>query len=48
MYGLALGGEEGVAEQIKAILADFEVTLGLSGYKNIQEIYGNRSILSKV
>ncbi|KAL5501837.1 hypothetical protein ACEPAH_9098 [Sanghuangporus vaninii] len=42
MYGLALAGEEGVAEQIKSILSDFEITLGLSGYKNIQEIQGNR------
>ncbi|OCB85710.1 FMN-dependent alpha-hydroxy acid dehydrogenase [Sanghuangporus baumii] len=42
MYGLCLAGEEGVAEQIKSVLSDFEITLGLSGYKNIQEIQGNR------
>lgn len=47
MYGLCLAGEEGVAEQIKSILSDFEITLGLSGYKNIQEIQGNRNALTR-
>ena len=45
MYGLCLGGEAGVAEQIRSILTDFEVSLGLSGYKTVQEIQGNREIL---
>ena len=47
MYGLTLGGQDGVEEQIRVILSDFEVTLGLSGYKNISEIQGNRSALVK-
>ena len=47
MYGLTLGGQDGVEEQIRDILSDFEVTLGLSGYKNISEIQGNRSALVK-
>lgn len=46
MYGLCLGGEAGVAEQIRNILTDFEVTLGLCGYSDIKEIQGNREGLS--
>ena len=42
MYGLALGGEQGVEEVLRALLADTEITLGLSGYKNIDEIWGKR------
>jgi isopentenyl diphosphate isomerase/L-lactate dehydrogenase-like FMN-dependent dehydrogenase len=48
MYGLALGGEEGVEEVLRAILADTEITLGLSGYKSIDEIWGKReAVLEK-
>ena len=42
MYGLALGGEEGVEEVLRGLLADTEITLGLSGYKSIDEIWGKR------
>ncbi|EJC98467.1 FMN-dependent alpha-hydroxy acid dehydrogenase [Fomitiporia mediterranea MF3/22] len=47
MYGLCLAGEAGVAEQIKSILSDFEITLGLVGYKDIQEIHGNRNAVTR-
>jgi isopentenyl diphosphate isomerase/L-lactate dehydrogenase-like FMN-dependent dehydrogenase len=48
MYGLALGGEQGVEEVLRALLADTEITLGLSGYKNIDEIWGKReAVLEK-
>lgn len=47
MYGLTLGGEQGVEEQIRVILSDFEVSLGLSGYKSVPEIQGNRNALVK-
>ena len=48
MYGLALGGEEGVEEVLRALLADTEITLGLSGYKSIDEIWGKReAVLEK-
>ncbi|KAH9983254.1 FMN-dependent alpha-hydroxy acid dehydrogenase [Russula vinacea] len=47
-YGLALGGEEGVEEVLRALLADTEITLGLSGYGNIDEIWGKRdTVLEK-
>ena len=48
MYGLALGGEAGVEEVLRGLLADTEVTLGLSGYKSIDEIWGKReAVLEK-
>ena len=48
MYGLAIGGEEGVEEVLRALLADTEVTLGLSGYKSIEEIWAKRgAVLEK-
>jgi hypothetical protein len=42
MYGLAVGGEQGVEEVLRSLLADTEVTLGLSGYKSIEEIWAKR------
>ena len=49
MYGLALGGEEGVEQVLRGLLADTEVTLGLCGYKSIDEIWGKReAVLEKV
>ncbi|THH29376.1 hypothetical protein EUX98_g4831 [Antrodiella citrinella] len=40
VYGLACGGQAGVEQVIKSILADLEITLGLSGHKNLDEIRG--------
>lgn len=42
MYALAAGGQAGVEQLLKATLADLEVSLGLSGYKNLDEIRGLR------
>nr|VWO95551.1 Thioredoxin reductase (EC [Ganoderma boninense] len=39
-YGLAIAGQAGVEAAIKNILAEFEVTLGLSGYKSVADIQG--------
>lgn len=39
-YALTVAGQEGVEAHIKSILADFELTLGLSGYRSIAEIQG--------
>jgi lactate 2-monooxygenase len=48
MYGLALGGEQGVEEVLRGLLAETEVTLGLSGHKNLDEIWGKReAVLEK-
>jgi lactate 2-monooxygenase len=49
MYGLALGGEEGVEQVLRGLLADTEVTLGLSSYKGNNELWGKReAVLEKV
>jgi lactate 2-monooxygenase len=38
VYGLTLAGEEGVREVLLNFLADFDLTMGLAGCKNIAEI----------
>jgi isopentenyl diphosphate isomerase/L-lactate dehydrogenase-like FMN-dependent dehydrogenase len=38
VYGLAVGGEEGVREVLKNFKADFELTMGLAGCKDVSEI----------
>jgi lactate 2-monooxygenase len=38
MWGLALGGAEGVAEVLRAFLADLDLAMALSGYANIDEV----------
>lgn len=49
MYGLALGGAEGVKHVIRTILAELEVTMGLSGYKSIDEFQGKaEEVLARV
>lgn len=42
VYGLALGGQQGVEEVIKNIMADFELTMGLSGVRTVAEITEDR------
>ena len=38
VYGLTLAGQQGVSEVIRNFLADFDLTMGLSGCKNVSEI----------
>jgi lactate 2-monooxygenase len=38
VYGLGIAGEEGVKEVMQNLMADFELTMGLSGCKSISEI----------
>ena len=45
VYGLAIAGEQGVYEVVQNLMADFELTMGLSGCKNISEI--NAECLSR-
>lgn len=42
-YGLAIAGEEGVFEVIRNFMADFELTMALSGCRNVKEI-GKQSL----
>ena len=49
VYGLALGGADGVKHIVKTILAELEVTMGLSGYKSIDEFQGKaEEVLARV
>ncbi|MHB1908457.1 MAG: lactate 2-monooxygenase [Nitrososphaerales archaeon] len=38
VWGLALGGEEGVKEVVSNLLADFDLTLALSGYTKVEDL----------
>lgn len=38
MWGLALGGEDGVRDVLRGFLADIELTLALSGCKDVDEV----------
>ncbi len=40
IYGLALGGQAGVEEVIRNLLAEVDLSLGLMGYKSLDEIRG--------
>lgn len=42
VYGLAMAGEQGVYTVLRNFMADFELTMALSGCKNIQEITADR------
>lgn len=43
-YGLALGGASGVREVLQNLIAEFDLTLGLAGYKRVAEI-GRHSLV---
>lgn len=45
VYGLALGGEEGVVHVIKSLLGDFQLTLHLAGIESASPAHLNRSVL---
>ncbi|RWA09380.1 hypothetical protein EKO27_g5723 [Xylaria grammica] len=47
IYGLALGGEEGVSHVLKALLGDLELTLHLAGICSSSQEHLNRSVLTK-
>jgi lactate 2-monooxygenase len=38
VYGLTIAGQQGVSEVLRNFLADFDLTMGLAGCKNISEI----------
>ncbi|EIM86183.1 oxidoreductase [Stereum hirsutum FP-91666 SS1] len=42
MYGLAIDSEQGVEEVLRGLLADTEITMGLSGYSNLKEIWARK------
>ncbi|MDQ1145785.1 lactate 2-monooxygenase [Bacillus sp. SORGH_AS 510] len=46
MYGLALAGEEGVKQVLRNLIADFDLTLALSGKRYVSEL--NRDLLKRL
>ena len=38
VYGMAIAGEEGAREALRNLLAEFDLTLGLSGHRSIAEL----------
>jgi isopentenyl diphosphate isomerase/L-lactate dehydrogenase-like FMN-dependent dehydrogenase len=38
MWGLAIGGEEGVRRVLRALLAEIDLTLALSGAASVDEL----------
>lgn len=45
IWGLAIAGEEGVRDVVKNFLADFDITMGLSGFRSLKDL--NPSVLSR-
>jgi isopentenyl diphosphate isomerase/L-lactate dehydrogenase-like FMN-dependent dehydrogenase len=45
VYGLALGGEQGVAHVLKSLMGELELTLHLSGIPSVSKNDLNRSVL---
>lgn len=45
VYGLALGGEEGVSHVLKSLLGDLEVNLHLAGVESVKKEHLNRDLL---
>jgi lactate 2-monooxygenase len=39
IYGLAVGGEQGVRDVVQNFLGDLDITLGLCGYTSVRELY---------
>ncbi|KAH7928758.1 FMN-dependent alpha-hydroxy acid dehydrogenase [Leucogyrophana mollusca] len=48
MYSLAIAGQPGVEQILNQLISDFHITLGLSGYSDVNEIIGKREVLTKV
>lgn len=46
IWGLAVAGEQGVRDVVQNFVADFDLTLGLSGYRSCADL--NRSALAQV
>jgi lactate 2-monooxygenase len=47
IWGLALGGEQGVVDVLRSFLADLDLAMALSGYANIDEVDMNALVASE-
>ena len=48
VYGLALGGEDGVRDVLENLNADFELTMGLAGCRSVPEIDADALAVSEL
>lgn len=48
IYGLAIGGEEGVRHVLRSVLGDLDLNLHLSGIKSVSPEHLNRSVLRRI
>lgn len=48
VYGLAIGGEEGVRHVIRAMLGDLEVTMHQAGVVSVEKLIGDREFLIRI
>jgi len=44
LWGLAIAGEQGVRDVVQNFLADFDITMGLAGFRSVREL--NQSMLT--
>lgn len=42
MYGLAIAGQEGVEQILMQLICDLHITMGLTGYNDVNDIIGKR------
>jgi len=47
IYGLVIGGQDGVSHVLKSLLGDFELTLHLAGIPSADPAHLNRSVLER-
>ena len=40
VYGLALGGQDGVRHVVRSVLAELDITLGLAGFADLAQLHG--------
>lgn len=45
MYGLAIAGQKGVEQILMQTVSDLHITMGLCGYKDINDLIGKRDEL---
>jgi lactate 2-monooxygenase len=45
MYGLSIAGQKGVEQILMQTAADLHVTMGLSGYSDVNDLIGKRDEL---
>jgi lactate 2-monooxygenase len=48
VYGLALGGQDGVRHVLRSVLAELDLTLALSGFADLAQLHGAKDAVKHV